>query len=204
MAQISGHGICEVRNAGSNLDALMCSLTENSRTGAPFTAILAQKPRQPLGFEVNPSLGFTLLEILLVVVIVAITTAVAIPNLFSGPREQLRSEARQLLVVLNAARDEAALGGRVIGIAVSAQKIEFFERDLADANRWSPSGRESLQPRAFPPGWSLRVESANDVTRLAFLPAGVSSPFTLALSSPAGVERIGADALGNLSMKASP
>lgn len=182
----------------------MCSLTENSRTGAPFTAILAQKPRQPLGFEVNPSLGFTLLEILLVVVIVAITTAVAIPNLFSGPREQLRSEARQLLVVLNAARDEAALGGRVIGIAVSAQKIEFFERDLADANRWSPSGRESLQPRAFPPGWSLRVESANDVTRLAFLPAGVSSPFTLALSSPAGVERIGADALGNLSMKASP
>ncbi|MBL8521962.1 MAG: GspH/FimT family pseudopilin [Betaproteobacteria bacterium] len=145
-----------------------------------------------------------MLEILLVVVIVAITTAVVVPNLFAGPREQLRSEARQLLTALNAARDEAALGGRVISVSVGPQRIEFLERDLADPNRWSPATRDSLRARQLPGEFILRAEVAAAATRIAFLPSGVSAPFTLALTSPAGTERIAADALGNLALQVQP
>ncbi len=179
-------------------------MNSNPSTGAPFGPKRPGTPRQCLCLPVENCGGFTLLEILLVVVIVAVATAVVVPNLFSGPREHLRGEARQLLVALNAARDEAALGGRVIGVAVSAQRVEFLERDVADANRWSPATRDSLHARGYPADWSLRVESPADAARLAFLPAGVSTPFTLVLSSPAGAERIAADAVGNLSLKPAP
>ena len=177
---------------------------QNSSTGAPHRPKPAQTPRQSLSFRSTADHGFTLLEILLVVVIIAVTTAVAIPNLFSGPREQLKIEARQLVVALNAARDEAALGGRVIGVAVNGQRVEFFERDLADANRWEPSARDSLRARSVPTEMSLNAETSSQGARIAFLPAGVSAPFAITLTSPAGSERIVADALGNLLLEAKP
>lgn len=179
-------------------------MSTNSSNGAPFRPIAAQTPRQFLSLTSRPHAGFTLLEILLVVVVVAITTAVAIPNLFSGPREQLRTEARQIVVALNAARDEAALGGRVIGVAVGAQRMEFFERDLADPNRWEASARDSLRTRTIPNEMTLRAETSSQGARIAFLPAGVSAPFAITLSSPTGSERIVADALGNLVLEVKP
>lgn len=142
--------------------------------------------------------GFTLLEILVVLIVIALTAALAAPNLFSGPREKLVAEGDRLLLALNAARDEAALGGRVIGVAVSAQDVAFFERDLVDPNRWEQSVRDTLKLHRLPGEMQARSELASASSRIVFLPAGVAEPFAVVLSSEAGTLRLEADALGNL------
>ena len=147
--------------------------------------------------------GFTLIEILIVIVVLGIATVLATANLFPTDEERLQQESARLLTVLQVARDEAAFGGRVIAVTITGAEIGFLERDFADPSRWNPSAIEDLKSRKLPDTFSvqLRVGAASTESKddhVTFLPIGVAAPFEFSVLGAAGSRKISGDAIGNL------
>ena len=206
-------------------------LKEKSNTGAAIRPNMLGEPRQRLrlsgGFDPQAhrprdgrpkqgaaqparfTSGFTLIEILIVIVILGIATVVATANLFQSDEEKLQQEAEKLLAVLQIARDEAAFGGRIIAVVIIDNKIQFLERDVADPSRWNVSVIEALKPRMLSDAFNaqLRVGTASVDAKdnlVTFLPIGVSAPFEITLRAPAGSRKIAGDAIGNMRLTKNP
>jgi len=176
---------------------------------------MPQKPRQCLSFTERFQFGITLIELLVVVLMLGIAAAVASATLFQTDHEKLQLEGERLLVTLQFARDEAALGGRVMAVSINGNEVRFLERDLADPSIWNAATATELQSRKLPPSFAteLRIgavggkavaNSSSTQNHIVFLPIGVAAPFEITLQSPAGARRISADALGNLTLHREP
>lgn len=155
--------------------------------------------------------AFTIIEIMIVIVIVGIALSLAVANLFPDDNERLRQESERTFALLENVRDEAALGGRTIGLQLKDNQLEFLERDPQSLeSKWRPLSAALFVIKPFAAGVSaeLRVgadaaNSANNAdaanTLAAFQPAGVGAPFTLRLATAQNVRTIRSDPLGNLS-----
>lgn len=162
------------------------------------------------------TLGFTLVEILVVVVIAGIAIAIAVPNLFVSDEERVRQEAQRLMLLVEQVRDRAAFSGYPIAMRMSDEGIVFMERDPTSvAPKWQPAQSRELSPRAWRDGIAVELvgaDPAGAASQVAFLPAGVGAPFRLRVfmagasgspptTSDAKRERIiEGDALGNVRM----
>ncbi len=143
---------------------------------------------------------------MVVVVIIGISLAVAVPRLFPSDEELTRREGERVLAVLQLARDDAAFGGRVIAARFDTGQMQFFERDIGNPDKWNPSNSQELKSHTFAETISVQLTiSGNAVTQndaqITFLPIGVSQPFELSLATPSLVVTIAGDAIGNLRFK---
>jgi len=158
--------------------------------------------------------AFTLIEIMIVIVIVGIALSLAVANLFPDDNERLRQESERTFALLENVRDEAALGGRTIGMYLKDNQLEFVEHDPQSLNNaWRPLSAKLFANKPFADGVSaeLRIgaDTANSTNATnahneadaiaAFLPAGVAAPFTLRLATAQNMRIIRSDPLGNLS-----
>ncbi len=152
-------------------------------------------------------MGFTLLEMLIVTVIIGISLALVVPNLFPDENERVRIESEKTLALLERARDESAFTGKTIALQITDNAVEFLERDRSVVEeKWLPlSASFSAKPFAKNITAELRIANSGNATNVfaTFQPAGVSLPFRLDLASnQGGIRRsIVADPLGNLSLQ---
>lgn len=78
----------------------------------------------------NPQYGFTLIEILVVVVVIAILVSIGMLSLsILGDDRQLRREAIRIGSLLEVAQDEAIMQGREFGLEILRQSYRFVEYD---------------------------------------------------------------------------
>ncbi|WP_159098527.1 type II secretion system minor pseudopilin GspH [Thiorhodospira sibirica] len=85
--------------------------------------------------------GFTLLEILVVLVLVAIMAGFAVISLGDGSRDRtIEQEGRRLVALLNLLRDEAILGGEVRAVGFAPQAYHFLRLYRVDERsyEWLP------------------------------------------------------------------
>jgi general secretion pathway protein H len=104
--------------------------------------------------------GFTLLELLVVVLIIGIIVALAGVRLMRSPREAVRDESERLALLLQAAREEAIMQGRVFAFGAGRESYRFLRLER-DGKLKITSDDEILRPRQLPPGIaieSLQVE----------------------------------------------
>lgn len=135
--------------------------------------------------------GFTLLEMLVVLVIVGIIAGVASLSLTRNPRTDLREEGQRLALLFESADDEAQVRGHPLVWEANTQGYRFLERH---ADAWRPLHDALFAQRR----WSAQVSgvaihyanSEQAASRMEFGVESISAPVIVTLYSPAGQLRI--------------
>ena len=123
-------------------------------------------PTSETGISINSRLhvrrararGFTLIEIMMVVVIIGIITATVIINFTGKSRDtELEKEAERINALFGYVREQAELQTRDYGFRVNEQNYSFVVFDIM-ANQWRPAEEDdALREREFPEGLEPRV-----------------------------------------------
>lgn len=146
--------------------------------------------------------GFTLVEILIVLVIIGITIALVSVNFRRDAKGELRDEALRLSLLLEAARTEAITTGKSLAWIATPPSYGFYKRD--EERRWTvPLNDPPLSQGTLPAQIALADVRINRAqvpvdTPLVFSASGFNPSFRLELA--AGRERmlVYGDAGGNI------
>ena len=128
--------------------------------------------------------GFTLIELAVILLIITITIGLVGINLQRGDSNKVRDESDRIVILLQAAREEAILQGQVFAVQFSKHGYRFLRLNgkgklaLIEAD-------DVLSPRTLPEGVTLSFEMdgavAENEAGLIFDPSGRFMPFVLTL-----------------------
>jgi general secretion pathway protein H len=107
--------------------------------------------------------GFTLLELLVVVMIIGIIVALAGVRLMRSPGEAVRDESERLALLLQAAREEAIMQGRVFAFGAGRDSYRFLRLER-DGKLKITKDDEILYPRQLPRGVAIESLQIEGVT----------------------------------------
>jgi general secretion pathway protein H len=117
--------------------------------------------------------GFTLLELVVVVLLLSIMLGLVVVNLGSDDAADLRDEAQRLALLLNTAQQDAILEGQVLALALEPGGYHFMR--LTDAGTLQPITQdELLRARELPSDIKISaVEIAGKATTESEKPNGI-------------------------------
>lgn len=92
--------------------------------------------------------GFTLIEVLVVVVIIGVVSAIVVLGLGNlGNDRELQNEARRMSSLIEMASDEATMQGRDFGLEVLQTSYRFVEFDSLTEQWYEVIGDDLMRPR---------------------------------------------------------
>lgn len=148
--------------------------------------------------------GFTLLEILVVVVIAGITLGLVSLNVMPSERQALQNEAQRIALLMQLARDEAIVRNQPIALDITQGGYRFLVRDN---NEWRIITRdEELRERRFPlDSISVAIDPAPlpeaGGLRVVFGREPVDRPFVMTLAAGDASVRVLADGVGHFTVE---
>lgn len=134
--------------------------------------------------------GFTLLEILVVVLIIGIVLTLATLTLRDDIHERLKTEGRRLAALLTLASQETVLQGAEMAVAFSPQGYRF---QVLEEDKWVDAEDPVLRKRQLPEDLALFIEVDGDAPggngkdedaqepRVYLFSSGEMTPFTATL-----------------------
>lgn len=156
--------------------------------------------------------GFTILELLVVVLIIGIVVSLATLSVGGNESRALRDEAQRLSALLELAAQESILNAWELALEVDGEAYRFLIYS-AEEEKWLPLDEEVFRQRELPPGMALKalVEGQQpeegkfgetEASRIFILSSGEMSPFSLTVKLEDGpsYELVG-DMLGGLELK---
>ena len=129
--------------------------------------------------------GFTLIEILVVLVVIGISIALVGVNLHRDPKQELREQSQRLALLLQAARSEAITSGKSLAWIAQPPNYGFYTRD--GDRKWTVAMTDDpFGPGVFPGQVSLADVEINHArvpmdTPLVFSASGLNPSFRLEL-----------------------
>lgn len=150
--------------------------------------------------------GFTLLELLVVLVIAGITLGVVSLNAFHSDRQVLQNDAQRIALLLQLTREEAILRNRPTAFEADAYHYRFLVREengwqlltQDDMLREREFKRSPIQLSMSPPPTD---NTAPNSLRITFGREPVDKPFALTLASGDVSVIIRADGIGHFSVE---
>jgi len=152
----------------------------------------------------QPARGFTLLELLVVLVIVGITLGAVSLNALPSKRQELQNDAQRIALLLQLARDEAIVRNRPIAFEADADRYRFL---LFQDGKWQPLQQDDMfREREFkrsPVTFSVSPPSAEQTAplRIIFGREPVGIPFVLTLAAGDDQVAIRADGIGHFAVE---
>jgi type II secretion system protein H len=150
--------------------------------------------------------GFTLIEILVVIAIIAITAGLAALGLDGDERGAAAREARRFAGALEHASARAQSRAETLGVSADGGGWRFWRRP-AEARRWFPvADDDQLAAHAVPPGMSVSPLSfaGQALPADAIVPlraSGRNEPFAFLLSARSSRIVLAADPLNRVSIQ---
>ena len=132
------------------------------------------------------SRGFTLIELVVVVLLLSIIIGMVAINLGTDDTSEVRDEADRLALLMNAAQQDAILDGQVLALTLEEGGYHFLR--LNDAGTLAPIIRdELLRPRELAPGITVSaIEIAGNEQQeqraILLQPSGEMEDFSITLS----------------------
>jgi general secretion pathway protein H len=168
--------------------------------------------------------GFTLVEILVVIVIIAIMVSLAVLSIgVTGRDSQLDEESRRIAGLVDLLHDRALLEGRDFGLRIEPTAYEFVVYEPR-RDRWLPLEQDQeFRHRNLPKGISFQLELDSQVVvikpiertlssdapppppQVAIAASGEGTPFRLTLlrDGTAAKASVDGDALGKITQVGS-
>jgi general secretion pathway protein H len=130
--------------------------------------------------------GFTLLEIIVVLLIIGVVTSFAVLGVRQGSGA-LEQEGQRLLALLRLTRDEAVLNAEPLGLGFTRSDYLFLQRRLVDeaTYEWRPVQDDATLRRRDLEGQGIALELTVQGIAVA-LPAGGATPAPQVLLHPSG------------------
>jgi general secretion pathway protein H len=144
--------------------------------------------------------GFTLVELMVVLVIVGLTLGLATLNALPSPRQDLQKEAQRIALLLQLARDEAIVRNQLVTFEADPEHYHFLVRTETG---WSPvTNDDLLRERSFKNApLQLLLDPPNagaaNPLRITFGREPVDKPFVLTLVSGGNSVAVHADGVGH-------
>ena len=144
----------------------------------------------------NKQTGFTLIEIMIVVVIVAIMTGAAVMSFPRDTSDLLKEEVDRIHALLSLSQDEAILQSRELAIGFNQSGYTFF---TLDNNAWSVYDDDVFKARRLPAdllsqlyleGIPIVLEKKLVKPQVFILSSGEMTPFVYELQFPGKDEKI--------------
>ena len=150
--------------------------------------------------------GFTLLELLIVVVIAGITLGLVTFTAFHSDRQSIQRDAERIALLLQLTREEAILRNRPTAFEADATSYYFLVRE---DNGWQLLPQDDiLRQRAFErPPMQLLMQPPQTTTaaqysvRIIFGREPVDKPFTFTVTNGESSALIRADGIGHFSVE---
>jgi general secretion pathway protein H len=153
----------------------------------------------------NKISGFTLLELLVVMVVTGISLSLVMPSLMKNDDDVLNEESTRLIALIEYAADTATSRGVWLAWSPTADGYRFLQLD-DDKNIWQPIiADEVLRERHLPDGYKLMASTQqktnllpNALLRLS--PSGIHTPFQISLIFGENKRIIQGNLLGNVNL----
>jgi general secretion pathway protein H len=148
--------------------------------------------------------GFTLVEIMVVMVIIGVTLGLVGLNAMPSPHQDLQKEAQRLSLLLQLARDEAIVRNRLVTFEATPERYHFLVRN---ETRWDPiTNDDLLREREFKNApLNLLLDPSGDTgqgpVRITFGREPVDNPFVLTLAAGNDHVAIRADGVGHFNVE---
>ncbi len=162
----------------------------------------------------TPPRGFTLLEIMVVLVLIGIITSFALLSVGGGPRERLAEEARRLAALVELHQQEVILTGELRGIQFSRSGYALLT--LGEKGQWqAPTAADTLIRHEWPEdirlslwveGRPADLKTTGKLPQVLLLASGETTEFVAVFgfaddqTLDAPLYRVASDALGRLTM----
>jgi len=133
------------------------------------------------------SAGFTLLEILVVVIIIGVVASVFLLSVDTGDQDPARDQARRFAALTRLAGQEAMLGSKDMAVELFADGYRFV---VNEDQQWRPVEDAVLSPQQFPEGisWQIHIDGSgngtdatDEVPRIYLFSTGEMTPFEVIL-----------------------
>jgi type II secretion system protein H len=153
--------------------------------------------------------GFTLAEILVVLIVIGIAAGLTYAQLDRDPRQTLEREGRRFAGALEHAALLAQWKNQTLGVSANGGAYRFWRRGnpaSGDSGRWiALSDDDVLAPRALPAPLIVtpRLYAGQAVPSEAVLPlypSGRNEPYLIALASPEWQILLAADPLNRVAL----
>lgn len=153
--------------------------------------------------KVRRQRGFTLLELLVVLVIAGLMLGAVTFNAMPSERQRLQGDVQRIALLMQLARDEAIVRNQPVAFEADTFGYRFLVRE---ERVWVPLKDELLRERAFvlaPVQLALTPQSANNDAnlRIVFGREPVDKPFDLAIRAADSSVVLHADGIGHFSVE---
>jgi general secretion pathway protein H len=104
--------------------------------------------------------GFTLLELLVVMMIIGIIVSFAVLSVGQDPTRKVEEEVHRLNALIELARQEGMLEAQEFAVQIHRNGYQFLQLQQNDkAWQWQPiTGKGVFRPRCLPPGMEMKLE----------------------------------------------
>ena len=113
------------------------------------------------------SKGFTLIEILVVMLIISIVTTVALLSIRRNETKEMETLAKNISQMVTFAEEQAMLQSRVLGVAIQSQQLQFASLENSKDNKktiWHALNDHSLGTYKVPNNVQMTISSGNSKT----------------------------------------